>query len=219
MHKDLIGKKFGRLTVIEFSHVDKKDDYRTYWKCQCFCGKILIVRSPSLNQGLTKSCGCLHSERARIQQKKMCFRHGMSGTRLHIIWRGIRQRCHNKNSPAFPSYGGKGITVCTRWKKFENFLKDMGQPPSSKYSIDRIDNEGDYSKKNCRWATAKEQANNRRSCHVIEYENKRMNLKQWAKEKKIPYKTLHNRLGKLGWSIEEALNKPMRSARSAAPST
>jgi DNA-binding NtrC family response regulator len=116
----------------------------------------------------------------------------------------MRNRCENPSVKEYPRYGGRGIKVCKRWLKFENFLKDMGIPKTG-MSIERIDNNKDYSPSNCRWATKKEQANNRRTNVLIEFNGEKYNIKQWAEKLKIKYTTLHARLITYGWSIEKSL--------------
>lgn len=196
---NITGKKFNRLLVIKMTKVDKQ--YTPYWLCRCDCGKEKEVRGDLLKNGKTKSCGCLHSEQSRIRQRAMCLKHGKAGTKIYRAWKGILVRCNKKNTTSYKNYGGRGI-IC-EWQSFDDFFRDMGDVPEG-YTIDRIDNNGNYSKENCRWATKTEQANNRRTAHLVIYEGKTKNLKTWAKELNIPNKTLHWRL-KHGWSVEKAL--------------
>lgn len=124
-------------------------------------------------------------------------------------WRGLKTRCLNKKNAKYPKYGGRGITVCDRWlNSYENFLADMGRSPSPKHSVERKDNNGNYEPGNCRWATDKEQANNRRSSRIIQYNGQSKTIAQWADEIKIDQTTLLARITN-GWSIGDAITKPL----------
>lgn len=145
--------KYGRLTVIEFA--DVKGGNKRYL-CLCDCGNKKVIAGTSLRTGATKSCGCLNLEKKRTRDNV----HGLHGTKIHKSWSAMIQRCTNPNNPKYYRYGGRGITVCERWKKFKNFLEDMGIPKQH-LSLDRIDNNGNYEPSNCRWASSLVQGNNR----------------------------------------------------------
>lgn len=165
---DETGNKYNRLTVLErdFStEASQKKRAKTFWKCECYCGEIAIVPAYDLRKGLTKSCGCLRMENAGNMSKTHNMSRFSDGTIRPEFnaWIGIKTRCFNKNSKAYDRYGGRGIKVCDRWKEsFENFFLDMGERPSPKHSIDRIDVNGNYEPENCRWADDTQQCRNQR---------------------------------------------------------
>jgi len=140
--------------------------------------------------------------------------HGMSGTSEHRTWKSMKKRCFNPNDKDYLHYGGRGITVCDRWLNFENFLADMGSRPTVKHSLDRIDNNADYSPENCKWSTKAEQANNQRSNRLITIENDTRTSAQWAKKMDISKQLIYRRL-KMGWSEFDAVMTPVRPYKTA----
>lgn len=153
---DLVGEKYGRLTVVSFDRIER---HKTYWKCVCDCGLTVVVPGNNLRTGNTKSCGCMHREMMQAQGKSN-KRHGESHsnrTRLYTIWCGMRQRCNNPNKSAYPLYGGKGVKVCDEWNDYEAFKKwACSNGYNDSLCIDRINPAGDYEPVNCRWITASE---------------------------------------------------------------
>ncbi len=136
-------------------------------------------------------------------------KHGLAWTRGWRAWCNMRSRCQNPKNNRYPWYGGKGIKVCERWGKFENFISDMGRPPTDLHTIDRIDNEHDYCPENCRWATAEEQRRNRTDNHLLTYQGKTQPTFVWAKELNMSYQALKQRIH-YGWSDERILSQPIR---------
>ena len=203
--ENLTNKKFGRLTAIK--HCIIKD--RSYWLCKCDCGKSKTIYLGSLKKGISKSCGCLNKELAAERQRK----HGMYKTKFYGIWLNMKNRCLNKKDYRYNTWGGRGIAVCDKWLDFQGFYDDMYQSyqqhikENDYTSIDRIDNDGNYCKENCRWATLKEQNNNKRTNKLITYNNKTMSVKEWSNKLNINYATLYQRIYKLNWSVKKALNK------------
>lgn len=196
---DLTGQVFHRLTVVKCSGTANG---HALWKCLCTCGEVCAVRACDLKSGNTMSCGCYKSEQAAS--------HGMSDSSEYKIWDAMLQRCGNPKTQKYTAYGGRGITVCAEWSSFEQFYKDMGPRPSKDHSIDRIDNNGNYCKENCRWATRKEQQNNKRSNRMLTCKGETHALTQWAAELGISLDGLRWRL-KQGWSDEDAVTIPVKS--------
>lgn len=202
--KDLLGKRFARLTVISHAGRVKR---KTRWLCVCECGNEIETTADSLQRGDAKSCGCLHREAVGTAART----HGRSGTPEHSIWKAMIRRCYNQNVKEYFRYGGRGIVVCERWRSFENFLADMGERPSAEHSIDRKDNNGNYEPGNCRWATRKQQGRNKRNNYLLTVNGVTKTLPEWAEITGKPYVLLQQRFLK-GWPHERIVNEPSRAS-------
>lgn len=178
---DFFNKKYGRLTVKSF----RMNGYNKLCKCVCDCGNIHEASWRKVKNGHTKSCGCLSIEMStkNILKNKT---HGMKNSKTYSTWRAMRKRCAEKRR----FY--KNISVCERWNKFENFLKDMGERPFPKATIDRIDGTKGYEPGNCRWATMKEQQRNRKDNVLIEINGQKKCISEWAEILKIPVSKIKN---------------------------
>jgi hypothetical protein len=186
---DRTGEKYGHLVVIKRSCSGSP---KAMWECRCKCGTTIIAFGDNLHRGNTTSCGCSRAK------------HGLSKTKIYQVWRSMIQRCENPNNDAYKNYGGRGIHVSKGWHSFEKFFDDMGFPPQGG-TLERKDNDGPYAKGNCRWATRREQALNKRSNTLVTAFGKTQSVSEWAREIKIAERTLHNRLFRAGLAPEEAL--------------
>lgn len=204
--KNLKGNTYGRLKVV--GYFGKTKDIHS-WICVCNCiEKNEVIVKASLLGTKTNSCGCLQKESRKLNKT-----HGLSKTREYSIWCGMKDRCYNENNERYSYYGGRGIKICDRWlESFENFVKDMPPIPGPKYSIDRINNDGNYEKGNCRWATAKQQANNKSNNHLLTYKGQTKNVQEWAGFLGINRLTIKSRI-KMGWTDEEILCIPVGVSR------
>ena len=202
--EDLNGKSFGQLTILGREYGPRIYD-QARWICLCSCGLLTIASSSNLRRGLTKSCGCLRANTLGA----MRLRHGMTESRTYASWLSMRSRCNPKNvgSHAAKWYADRGVTVCTRWESFENFLADMGERPEG-MTIDRIDSDKNYQPGNCRWATMQEQVRNRNATRRLEYRNEIRPMAEWAELFGLRSKTLAARLDH-DWDVERALLTPV----------
>lgn len=205
--KDITGQRFGYLVAIKLADplITPREKKRR-WKCKCDCGNTAIVLQTNLIQGKQTSCGCKHFDRIRT--------HGLARTRLYRIWRNMRTRCQNIKSPSYQDYGAKGISVCEEWNNFEHF-KDwaLSNGYSEELTIDRIDYNGNYEPNNCRWATIKEQMNNKSDNIVIKCDGESHTLMEWHEITGIAYGTLKGRY-KRGWSAEQIMHTPVDKTKS-----
>lgn len=177
---NLKGRRFGRWRMISYAGVRRVGrSTKRFWNVRCACGAEREVALSALKSGLSKSCGCLKSELA--SKARHMVTHGMTKTRTYHAWISARMRCENPNDKDYARWGGRGIRVCKRWQKFENFLSDMGEVPTG-LSLDRIRVNGNYCPSNCRWADDDQQANNRRSNFNIKVGGRRMTVRQAARK-------------------------------------
>jgi hypothetical protein len=180
--QDLTNQRFGQITALHPHH--KETTKHTYWWCRCDCGHEWAVNLANLKN--QRSCRTCYTKRRTANYDTQ--------TPEYRTWRSIKNRCLNARNPRYADYGGRGITVCKRWREsYPNFLADMGPRPSPEHSIDRIDNDGPYSPDNCRWATRAEQLSNRRDNMWVTHNGQTLTLQQWATHFGIPRNTLHYR--------------------------
>lgn len=195
------GLVFGRLTILG-------DAYRNgylVWKCLCVCGNVVYPCSSALVYGMTVSCGCSRVEQFIRRNTK----HGEGSRKRYSpeykLWENIKTRCNNRNAPYYKHYGGRGIKICRRWaNSFMLFLKDVGRRPGKGYSIDRIDNDGDYKPSNCRWATQKQQLRNRRGNRLVTINGETKTVAEWSEVSGNIPKTIEYRLN-TGWDLYDAV--------------
>lgn len=219
--QDITGQRFNRLIVLEY--VGNSNQRNALWKCRCDCGNFTVLKTTTLRKGKTKSCGCLQRERAHLSNlARRTIAHYYPSE--HWIWMGLRYRCLNPENSQWHNYGGRGITVCQRWRdSFKNFLDDMRPRPSMKHTLDRENNNGNYScgkceeclengwTANCRWVTMKEQMRNTRKTIFLTFNGIRRPLQEWAEVLDIAYQTIYSRY-RFGLPIEKIL-APTRKRR------
>lgn len=204
---NIIGKRFGRLVVLKYSH---NVGYSKYFLCQCDCGNKKTIAKSNLTTGKQVSCGCYRTENL-VKSNKLP--NGYS--RLSKIYNAMKKRCYDPSSNRYHRYGARGIKICDEWLNNKNSFREWAINHGYKdgLTIDRIDNNGNYCPENCRWVTRQEQSNNTCRTVMIEYNGKAQTLTQWAHELNIPTSTLHNRLRVHGWDVEKAFTTPVRGHR------
>jgi hypothetical protein len=210
MKDNIKGKKIWKLTAVNFSHRDRWG--KIHWVFQCDCGKVKAIRLWAVLKGVSKSCGCYSRENFT---KNVIRKHGLRYTKFYQVWTNMRSRCLNQKTRSYKDYGGRGIKI--DWQSFDEFKTDMydaylahvdsfGEKDTE---IDRIDVNGNYSRKNCRWVTNTEQARNTRKSRIFTYKGERMWIGEWAEKLNIPYSVLRSRVDE-GWPIERVFETPVK---------
>ena len=205
-----IGERFGRLVVL--GPVSYTPTGRLQWLCLCDCGQQKVIAYDNLRDGHTNSCGCIHREQLAARNRK----HGLVKHPLYGTWSQMIMRCINPNTISYPVYGSRGICVCQRWiESFPNFLADVSLLPdygADGYTLDRIDNDGNYEPGNVRWASHAVQRRNSHQIRLITYQNRTQCLADWEKEMGFRRGLLRLRLDRLGWTVERAFTTPVASS-------
>ncbi len=196
---DLSGQRYGLLVALEI--VGRVGNSQALWRCRCDCGNETKVRLGNLRNGHTRSCGCERS----TETSKRKTTHGMTGTREYTSWQAMLERCTTPTNHKYKDYGGRGIKVCRRWEKFENFLADMGPRPEGA-TLGRIENDGDYEPGNCRWETATSQSRNRRNTARYLYNGTLATVTEHCERIGLNPSTVRSRIYTYGWSIEKAFS-------------
>lgn len=197
--RDLSGCRFGKLVALKKGEpkIQKNGTKTTTWICRCDCGNIKITQASTLISGNARSCGCSH------------IKHGKSDTRLYNTWTNIKQRCYNPKNTYYYNYGGRGIQMCDEWRnsyeKFEEWALNNGY--NDTLSIDRIDNDDDYTPQNCRWATKLQQDNNKRSNVFITYNGETHTMMEWSEILGVPYSLIQSR-HMYGWDDKSITETP-----------
>lgn len=215
--QNLTGQIFGRLTVCGYLG---RAHSSSLWLCRCLCGNDTSVSASHLKSGHTQSCGCFRVEVHKATPLTHGESRGTNRTKEYSVWRGIITRCENPNFRYWADYGGRGIKVCERWRNsFVDFLADVGRAPSPKHSIDRINNDGDYEPSNVRWVTSAEQAKNRRSNILVDYNGNTVILAEACRLAGVDYKRTLQRIRVYGWSFDDAIKMKWRKPRGRAQTT
>lgn len=203
---DIVGNRYGKLTVIKRVENSKHGDTR--FLCCCDCGNKKVVSSKELRNGRVQSCGCLK------KNKSVTWRttHGLTDSRIHHIWSAMKQRCYNENNSAYNRYGGRGITVCDEWKNdfvaFYNWATSAGY--NDNLTIDRVDPNGNYCPENCRWISQSAQCVNKANTLRLEYKGESHTINEWAKILGMSPVTIRSRYYVRHWPVEEILSRPVK---------
>lgn len=202
---DITGQIHGRWTVIE--RAGSTPQGQATWRCRCECGNEKVLKSIVIRRGISKSCGCLNLEKIRERSTKHGHANEGAISPTYWSWAGMKARCTDPSHKSFQRYGGVGVKVSDDWMEFAKFLADMGEKPEGT-SLDRIDNKGDYSKENCRWATAIEQGRNRKSNRHVTVAGQTKTVAEWTEIYGLPLGAISYRLS-AGWDEELAVTTPL----------
>ena len=213
--KNYTGKKFGTLTVVGMLPRNIGDG-NARWLCICDCGNRIVVTSGNFHRRNTCSAKCVNRGGEATHKHGAASNTASAELRItYKSWSAMKARCLSPTAKDYGRYGGRGITVCDRWRdSFEAFMADMGFRPSSQYTLDREDNYGNYEPSNCRWATPTEQSNNRRSNRTITFNGDTLTLAQWSRRVGLPEAAIAGRLD-AGWPVERAMTHQLRKAKQA----
>lgn len=214
--QSLVGKKYGRLTVVEYAGRKKSASggRQYYWRCNCSCGNTTVVQGSDLKSRNTISCTCLRNENtARLKLRHGCARVGQKHP-IYSCWEGMWARCTRPKNPSYPWYGAKGISVCERWREFENFFEDMSPEWKRGLEIDRISSKGNYEPGNCKWSTRKEQMRNVADNVWYELDGVRKVATDWCVDIGGNHRIITQRL-RLGWTLRKSLTTPARIQRNS----
>lgn len=200
--RDYTGMVFNQLTALRYVGKSKDKAESPIWKFKCTCGVEKNMVLSQVKGGRNVSCGCY----GKVRRKTANLHHGYKSTSTYVSWCSLKKRCNNKKLKCYKNYGGRGITYCKSWEKFESFLKDMGPKPTSEYTIERIDNDGNYCKENCMWLHKSLQSRNNRGVRRFTINNVTKCIAEWCAYYKVPYHRTWSRIKK-GWGIEKALTE------------
>ena len=211
------GQRFGKLVIIKLDHtvLTKQGRHRYYYLCKCDCGNTHTAEKSHLKGHRIISCGCWQkSDEYKQTVKGQNSKHGMKGTRLYYLWSAMKERCNTPSCSPYKRYGGRGITYCEEWEKFEPFMEwALNNGYNDNLSIDRIDPDGNYEPSNCRWVSWKVQGNNRSNNRVLTYKGESHTISEWAQITGIKSSTIQARLRR-GCTIEEVLETPVDLSKS-----
>ena len=219
-YNDIVGLKFGKLTVINYDHYIKNSKGKGnsyYYNCKCECGNNCTVERNSLKFGNTKSCGCIHKNQLIKRNKNNGSLKGDSKNEYKLLyqsWSAMKSRCMNTNNKNYDKYGGRGIKLCKEWLEWDNFKQwSLSNRWEKGLTIERIDVNGNYEPCNCEWATYKEQANNKRNNKYLTYKGKTKTLSQWCEELQLNYYRTKARLNTCHLTVEQAFELPKQNLR------